>query len=196
MSGVVMLDSGIPVKEYELFGGAIRCTLPADLIDASDFRQVPDTQEVLLSKDSNISFIIEILQRVDPGDAVEAAKFHFDALAHDNSATSCTVDEVFAPQAVSGPSPPFQPMRASIIGTQTVPKFNKGAQHADRVKILLTVWRVDTKNMDVVLSVNVPVITGTDNNLTGVGDAGYNWAKATWECAQSTFTIVDFALFA
>jgi len=40
-----------------------------------DLRQVPDTQEVFVYPDSQISIIVEILQRVAPNDGVEAAKF-------------------------------------------------------------------------------------------------------------------------
>jgi hypothetical protein len=42
---------------------------------ASDLRQVPNTQEVFLSADSGVSFIVEVLQRVDAEDPVEAIKF-------------------------------------------------------------------------------------------------------------------------
>jgi hypothetical protein len=40
-----------------------------------DIRQVPDTQEVLLYPDSDVSLIFEILERVDEEDPQDAAKF-------------------------------------------------------------------------------------------------------------------------
>jgi hypothetical protein len=43
-------------------------------IITSDLRQVPDTQEVWLSPDSDISVVIEILERVEPDDPGEVAK--------------------------------------------------------------------------------------------------------------------------
>ena len=71
-----------------LFGGAIAVdNFPEHLIDASyvsdtqrdvwfhhrldrDLRQIPDNQEVFLYPDSNVSIIIEVLQRVpEPNDA-------------------------------------------------------------------------------------------------------------------------------
>jgi hypothetical protein len=76
-----------------LFGGAITAELPTGCIDASyvsivstpshsahffgtsDLRQVPDTQEVFLYPDSEISIIIEVLERVEPADNYDAAKF-------------------------------------------------------------------------------------------------------------------------
>ena len=38
---------------YPLFGGAITVSLDGDYLDASDMRQVPDNQEVLLSRTTN-----------------------------------------------------------------------------------------------------------------------------------------------
>jgi len=171
--------------------------LPDGLVDASDFRQVPDTQEVYLLNDADISFIIEILERVAPDDGNEAARFHFESLAHDNDATSSQIDTVLPSQNTDkGPSPPAQPACYSLIGTQTVPKFNKRAQQADTVRILLGLWRVDARNIDVVFSVNVPVVTGSDLNARGVGQPGMDWAQAAWEHAKSTFEIHDWGLFA
>ena len=39
-----------------------------------DLRQVPDTQEVFMDLDTDVSVIIEILQRVDPDSDQDAAK--------------------------------------------------------------------------------------------------------------------------
>jgi Ran-interacting Mog1 protein len=49
----------------------------------SNFRSVPDNQEVFVSNLSELSLIVDILERVDAPDS-EAAEFHFDALAADN----------------------------------------------------------------------------------------------------------------
>lgn len=76
----------------ELFGGALQTTLPSTVIDVrqvqagqqqqlrdtqnlmfevqcSDLRQVPDTQEVFVFPDSDVSIVFEILQIVDEGEA-------------------------------------------------------------------------------------------------------------------------------
>ena len=71
------------------FGGAIIAYIPEGLIDAScvslsslkctadhppsDLRQIPDTQEVYLDPQSNVSLILEILVRVEPNDLKDAA---------------------------------------------------------------------------------------------------------------------------
>jgi len=54
-------DSGFRVTE--LFGGAMTCLLPGSFEDISQYRPVPDHQEVFVDKNSNSSIMIEILAR-------------------------------------------------------------------------------------------------------------------------------------
>jgi hypothetical protein len=74
-----------------LFGGAITVYMPEGLLDVScvsilgmkykyttehppsDLRQVPDTQEVYLDPQSNVSLILEILVGVEPDSLYDAA---------------------------------------------------------------------------------------------------------------------------
>ncbi|GAB1517533.1 hypothetical protein RhiTH_000582 [Rhizoctonia solani] len=189
---------------YELFGGAITVQLPAGLTDASyqallthalpypisDLRQVPDTQEVFLAADSDVSIVCEILERVAPDDPVEVAKFHFDSLSHDNDAVSSTVEIVNTPaqQPVS-----TSPIKLSILqGTQLVPKFNR--THPDTVKILLAVYRVVDKSIDLVLTFNVPVQAEKESSAVDA-EGAKRWTDA-YEAAVSSLKIVDFGLFA
>ena len=50
------------LKERELFGGGISLKVPVDFEDVSDFRQVPDNQEVFVSKHSDATLIVELLE--------------------------------------------------------------------------------------------------------------------------------------
>lgn len=43
-------------------------------IQIREIRQVPDTQEVYVAVDSDVSFIVEVLERVDPPNANEAVR--------------------------------------------------------------------------------------------------------------------------
>lgn len=145
------------MPSYSLFGGAI--TLEADLalLDASTLRQVPDTQEVLLSHDSDVSIIVEVLQCVDKAtDAADmgvAARYHFDSLAHDNDALSSKVESVDAPCAAAAPQ--TTPKPALLRGTQKVRKFGKATDEHE-VVIYLAVYRLPAQNVDLVLSINDP----------------------------------------
>jgi len=82
-----------------LFGGAIIAYMAEGLLDVScvsvsslksttdhppsDLRQVPDTQEVFLDPQSNVSFILEVLVRVDPNDPKDAAVWAATSLGAD-----------------------------------------------------------------------------------------------------------------
>ncbi|KAF8352361.1 Mog1p/PsbP-like protein, partial [Amanita rubescens] len=131
-----------------LFGGAILVTTPADLVDASDFRQVPDTQEVFMYPDSEISIIVEILQSVEPAGGIEAVRYHFSALAHDNDAKHTDILHTRKIERDSKP-PVFV-----LHGEQHIQKFN--AAELDRVCILMALYRIEEKKADLVVTFNVP----------------------------------------
>ncbi|KAI0083993.1 Mog1p/PsbP-like protein [Irpex rosettiformis] len=170
----------------QLFGGAITAILPHTLIDASDIRQVPDTQEVFLYPDSGTSIIIEALVRVAADDADAAARFHFDSLAHDNSATDSNVLNVEVRTESQGDTPP----PIILHGTQAVPKFNSTTP--DEVHILLALYRVQSKNVDLVLSMNAPTKTSGDGAISADGLAA---AKRDFDVAATSLKILDFELF-
>lgn len=175
---------------YELFGGAITVQLPPGLTDASDLRQVPDTQEVFLATDSDVSVVFEILERVAPDEPTEVAKFHFDSLAHDNDAESSTVEIVNIPEKQPNST---SPIALSVLqGTQKVPKFNR--TYPDTVKILLAVYRVMEKGIDLVLTFNVPV--QAEKAGSAVDEEGARRWLGAYETAVSSLNIVDFGLFA
>ncbi|KAI5123277.1 hypothetical protein M0805_009299 [Coniferiporia weirii] len=176
-----------------LFGGAITIELPSTFIDASTLRQVPDTQEVFISP-SDVSFVIEILERVDPDDPKEAVKFHFDSLAHDNDAINSHVLDIRLPEdntAASSSSPETTPSPVLLEGSQQIAKFN--SRHKDDVRVLLAVYRIARKRVDLVFSANVPLTTetGEGNNQEDVDNA-----KELFIAAARSLTIVDFDLFA
>ncbi|GAA5829607.1 hypothetical protein JCM11251_000219 [Rhodosporidiobolus azoricus] len=192
----------------ELYGGAIASSLPTAFLDASDLRQVPDTQEVFLSPDSDLSLIVEVLELVkDDGaaDSLEAAaRFHFSSLAHDNSALSSTVTSVSLPSSTSASQPPSSSSSSSslqptlvgptlLTGRQTVSKFNRPDSEADEVFIQLALWRVPERDADVTLCVNWPVSKGDGGDA---GEGGEAEAERVFEEAVRSFEVKDFGLFA
>jgi len=63
----------------QLFGGAIVTGLPETFIDASNLEQIPDNQEVFLSPVNDMTYIIEILEKVKVDNfskAVECASYY------------------------------------------------------------------------------------------------------------------------
>ncbi|BGP54067.1 hypothetical protein JCM8202_003067 [Rhodotorula sphaerocarpa] len=182
----------------ELYGGAISCSIPANYVDASDLRQVPDTQEVFMAPDSDLSLIVEVLELVkDDGaedDLEKALRFHFSSLAHDNSALSSKVTKVDLPSAAPHPQGPGLPTLqgpAIISGLQTVSKFNKPASEADTVLIQLALWRIPARNADVTLSVNWPLRSGETGEEHDDAEA-----RRVFDAAWRSFQVHDFGLFA
>jgi len=78
-----------------------------------------------------------------------------------------------------------------LKGEQYVPKFNKS--EADRVQILMAVYRVEEKDTDIVVTFNIPL-----SAVDGGAVAGDNLAKlqSDFDAFVKSFKIVDFDLFA
>ena len=142
---------------------------------------------MLLAGDSDVSVIVEVLQQATEGASQgaldRAARFHFDSLAHDNSALEAHVEYVEAPAGEKAAAPPATPAPALVRGAQRVRKFGKASEE-DSVHIWAAVWRIEAKNVDLVLSVNDPATTGLDQ------------VDAWFRHAAQTLRIEDYGLFA
>ena len=114
-------------------------------------------------------------------------RFHFNALAHDNSAVSETVLEVSSSSARNGETP----APVLLYGTQNVHKFN--ATVPDEVQIFLALYRIPNKNVDLVMSMNVPT-KSTDGGAVSADELAAS--RNVFQTAASSLTIVDFGLFA
>ncbi|KAF8061511.1 hypothetical protein FPV67DRAFT_1509236 [Lyophyllum atratum] len=172
----------------DLFGGAITAKTPSNLVDASDLRQVPNTQEVFLYPDSGISIVVEILQRVEPSHFNDAIRFHFDSLAHDNSAVSAKVEAV---DVIPNDRGDATPSAIVLYGVQEVPKFNRPA--ADEVHIFMALYRVQEKSIDLVVTFNVPT---RSEDGGAVSQEGLAAARRDFDTFVGSLQIVNFSLFA
>jgi len=171
----------------DLFGGAIKANYPEGFFDASSIRQIPDTQEVYLSRNSDDSIIIEILERVPASDSDGAARFHFEAIADDNDAPSSSVDEVDKiPYNRCDEIPSIIVLR----GRQGVKKFNRTS--VDDLRIFVALYRLEERGVDIVLSLNFPMNIGDGVFRT---EEQYNTAKETFLSIATSFHIDDFSLF-
>ena len=117
-------------------------------------------------------------------------RFHFDSIAHDNDATSSNAASVQIPTIPSDPSSSVTPLPILLEGTQEVKKFNR--QVADEVRILLALYRIDSKKVDIVFSANLPLKTETG----GMGPEELERTKSAFMAAAQSFRILDFGLFA
>lgn len=147
-----------------LFGGALTCVLPAQWLDASDARPVPDHQEVWLERDGERSVIIEILERADCDDSI-CAPFHFDDLAHGNDATSSEV-EMIDPFAVNLLHSSLHTAASCslLIGSQVLPASDEAgrvspggsSRVSSQLSVHLAVVRLAEQTTDLLVTVCRP----------------------------------------
>lgn len=150
-------------------------------------------------------------------------RFHFNSIAHDNTALASSVDNVSTPfplpstvDAAASTLPPnlVRPsLYAALEGTQTVSKFNLPASQADLVKIFLAVIRVDLgepskadptqkRGADITISINFPLGKASETDLSNVEALDGKTKEALLQTKQwfqdavANFKVVDYNLFA
>lgn len=117
-------------------------------------------------------------------------RFHFESLAHDNEAQASEVLSVIVPDGVPAPAT-VTPSPILLDGSQRVAKFNRATP--DDVRILLALYRFESKGIDLVLSANLPVAKETGG---GLDEVNFKTAKEAFLHAARTLKVSDFDLFA
>ncbi|KAF7728614.1 hypothetical protein EC973_005841 [Apophysomyces ossiformis] len=147
------------MESRELFGGAIVAPINPTFVDASQFRQIPDNQEVFLDMQTQQSLIVELLEAVDAQNE-DIARYHFEQVASDNEAVEYKVNTVQSvPTETATPCLPADITSVYVLqGTQQVAKFNEDKHQAyNVVQIWLAVVRLATVATDLVVTINAPV---------------------------------------
>ena len=106
-------------------------------------------------------------------------------MADDNSAADSSVESVTILPDSGGD---VTPTPIVLKGNQLVRKFDSTIPHT--IHILLAVFRVVSKNVDLVLSMNVPPRTAGE-----AADAEYRGAQRDFETAVKSLRILDLGLF-
>ena len=125
----------------KLFGGALEISLPNGAIDASTVRQIPDNQEVFIFRDSDDSWVIEILEE-QPNELSAQIRKHFEALGDDNEAQEVLVNLVESP---------FH-NKIMLTGIQKIKKFN--SSQVDTVNIALGLYRISEYQAEILVTWN------------------------------------------
>jgi hypothetical protein len=107
-------------------------------------------------------------------------------LAHDNSAASSFVESVTKIPNDRGDKTPSPIV---LKGTQLVRKSNSTVP--DTIQILLAVFRVENKSVDLVLSMNIPLQTAEGN----IDNIIYQRAQDDFMASAESLRIEDFSLF-
>ncbi|KAJ3112886.1 hypothetical protein HDU96_004040 [Phlyctochytrium bullatum] len=191
------------MEEKQLFGGAIRALLPERFADASQLREVPDNQEVFIDmKGTDQSVIVEVLEMLPAAeDGASPAVQHFWVLADDNGAMGSS--QVLTAETI--PDHPFLKDAASVtycLGQQAISKFREnlpGSQNL--VDVHVAVFRIPSKQTDLVVSFNHPISLGEKSSsiaAVDVNDAIMEGGDVALQFRQIVYSlnIVDWGLFA
>ncbi|KAE8356885.1 hypothetical protein BDV28DRAFT_126351 [Aspergillus coremiiformis] len=179
------------------YGGAIKGPTPENWLDASDVREIPDHQEVFLSRTTLTTQIIEINEFVDQGADDAAALYHVRDL--------CDEDEKL--DVVSGPTKvAMGRFAASVSGFRGVVcitgarKGRRGVGSSGDGRLVSTVSvhylvvRLPEQGTDLVVLVNVPH-EEFEMDLGGLEEEE-RLARGLIDGLVEELEIVDWGLFA
>lgn len=181
----------------KLYGGAIETDLPADAVDVSDFRQVPDTQEVfLLEQPDGLDrlVIIDLLEQVK-GELPDILATHLDDILDEPAQFVAPLESMVHPEL------------ATDVHTFLVkPQPTKQETESTKLFMFVCIIRLDSVASDALITVNVPCRTDAVTHAAFQQAAGSVLAEpADGALAQtyaaikhwvSTFQVVDWSLFA
>ncbi|KAM7540960.1 hypothetical protein Aperf_G00000035759 [Anoplocephala perfoliata] len=172
-------------SQQSLYGGALQICLPSPVIDASNFRQVPDNQEVFVNPTNNQSIIVDILEAVPEADLTEAVKLHFQEIADCNSAIESTVDSIEVQNI------PDSPPAVLLRGRQKTAKFNN--QEADIVAISVMLYRFAQFSSDILVCFNDPILC---QDQAGDTSSDSRWLENAVIVCLSSLKLLDPFIFA
>lgn len=132
----------------ELYGGAISASLPLKMDDASNFREIPDTQEVFVASNGAVSVIFDLLEAVDAGNDVKQRVLeHFAEINRLNGVDDASVsgDVIVIPSDAYGPI-------GVVKQSEQVMKFNKDLHD---ITIYIAVVHLERAATDLVVTLNV-----------------------------------------
>lgn len=190
-----------PFVERELFGGAILASFPARYVDVSDFRPVPDNQEVWTDANRDESVIVEILERVEagPSDAEGAAAWFFRDLADVNAASVASGASIIHQTRALTPADlprlgaPVAPGSSICVGESSMTKARDRGE-PNRVRVIVACVRLPEQETDLLITVNQTLVVAPGSSAVAP-DAGRGDALVTIERALATVRVADWGLF-
>jgi hypothetical protein len=140
-------------EKKEIFGNCASIEVPPNFKDVSDFRQVPDNQEVFVSDDSDVTIIIELLESpINVLDEKSRLLLHWTDLENANSSKASNYEYCLATNNDNSNSEASMYM----FGHQNIPKFNKD-EDITKVKIYLFCMLLSNVLTDVLISLSIPI---------------------------------------
>ncbi|CAG9465876.1 unnamed protein product [Pedinophyceae sp. YPF-701] len=150
-----MVEAPLELVQRELYGGAISLRIPSVFVDVSDFRPVPDHQEVWADGATDRSLVVEVVEHAAVPDS-DAPEFYWKDACAGNDATNNNL----------GGSDANVPLDASLSergctaclahGTQWVSKGRQSESAANRVEVFLGVVRIPRASTDIITCLHLP----------------------------------------
>jgi len=183
-----------------LYGGAMSVAVPCTFNDVSDFREVPDHQEVFADAERDASVIVEINEFEEVKDG-EAAEHHMRDYA---AAAGCAPEDVaveltqeLSAEDVPGLADAPGVHMVGIVALQRIAKFKEGDAAKNCVRVFMAVLRLPHVRSDILLIVNTPVEVSAASSsfkaLEEIPDA--DDALALFKDVMRTFTVHNWAIF-
>ncbi|XP_044529437.1 ran guanine nucleotide release factor isoform X1 [Gracilinanus agilis] len=176
-----------PKRNHPLFGGAFSITLPPGALDVSDFRPVPDNQEVFCHRGTEQSLIVELLELQAHVQGEAAARYHFEALGGVQGSGD---EQVEAVQPLSLQNLSLRACRDAwvLCGRQRMAKENENEKD---VMLHLALFRLPQYGTDLLLTFNEP----TPSHGHESGQNHPPWTMVDFERLVTTLTLVDPNIF-
>jgi hypothetical protein len=124
------------------------------LLGRSQFRDVPDNQEVFADADSDRSIQIELAEPIPNLANSDAAPRYFSALASDAGALSHTLEST---SSIALPRFGHQCFQATAQGVMQICKGRDAADAANTVRVVMIVARLASVDTDVLVTLNLPI---------------------------------------
>ncbi|EGC38065.1 hypothetical protein DICPUDRAFT_29264 [Dictyostelium purpureum] len=177
-----------------LYGGAIEISIPERFRDITQFRQVPDHQEVFVDEKSDQSFIVELNEKQSVVDD-QAILFHYENLTEELelpkeksvvlNQRKLTNDEL--------PNFPNNP-KYILLAQQKVAKFKESAENTVNLYMLLV--RLEKQNTDILIILNDTIeISPASSSKNAQTQTNQSEVEALFLNSIKSFKINDYSLF-
>ncbi|GME73264.1 hypothetical protein B5S28_g3384 [[Candida] boidinii] len=151
--------------QIQLYGGGMTVELPEGVIDASEFREVPDTQEVYVTASNNTedynspnkedSIITDLLEKVDSVSNDESILFHLNEIAKLNGDEEGKNWKLLFESKVQPKNFTTDPSYLSIA-VQPAKKWGRDKDSTTLVLIICLI-RIERVQTDFLITYNIPI---------------------------------------
>jgi len=186
------------LSSRSLFGGAFTCSLPTNALDTSQFREVPDNQEVFCHEKTDQSIMFDILEYQPQVQGEQAIKYHYADIADFNDAMEDA--EVSSVEVISKDVLSMTECTEAwyLFGRQMISKFKEAADAKNLVHVLIMLYRLPQHETDMLVIMNDPIAISTKSSIStnnsNLNDAS-KWTESIFKQVACTLKIVDKSIF-